>query len=473
LANKVASTGAFGITILSNSYSSPSTTQAATSAAVKSAYDLAQAAQTAASTALPKSGGVMTGPITFSAGQSFIGVGLPVATATTPGVIIPSTGLAVSPSGYLTTTNNGTVTSVTSGIGLGSPATGNTITSAGTINLLAATSSIIGGVKPGLNLSVAIDGTLSVVDVFLTNRPYAYNSYVWPLETTPGQAPGVDGSFLKLVSNVTGEVAWVPNTGVTAVTAGTGLNTGFTGILPNANPITYTGTINLTDTTVIPGSYGITGVLPTFTVDQQGRLTSAGTAFPFAPFMSVPQTAAIIQMDFATNNTYWDTTLTANATIANPLNVVSGMRGSLIVRQNPVTPYAITWGSAWQFAFNEPGSITGVAGAVDIFDWVAYSGAYIAVTAVARNLGPAGTTVQPTPTLVVFDDVGGTFNGTATTFPLRVGGVLTTPAPTTNILVFLDGVQQKPGVQFTVIGPSVIFTAPPAVGTEFNAYTVV
>ena len=474
LANKVATTGSFGITILSNSFSSPSTTQAATSAAVKVAYDAAIVAQTSVAAALPLSGGTMTGAITFAPSQTFSGVGLPVATSTSPGVVIPGSGLSISVGGLLTTVNNGTVKSVTSGIGLGSPATGNTITSTGTINLLPATSTTLGGVKPGLNLSVALDGTLNVGDVLLTNRPYAYNSYVWPLEVTPGQAPGSNGNYLQLVNNVTGEVAWSnAGMGVTSVTAGTGLNTGFTGIIPNANPIVSTGTVNLADTTVVAGAYGVTGVLPTFVVDQQGRLTSAGTAFPFSPFMLVPQTAAIIQMDFATNNTHWETTLTANATVANPLNVVSGMRGSLIIRQDPVTPRALTWGSAWQFAFNEPGSITGVAGAVDIFDWVAYSGAYIVVTAVARNLGPAGTTVQPTPTLVVFDDIGGTFTGTATTFPLRVGGVLTTPTPTTNILVFLDGVQQKPGVQFTVVGPSIIFTAPPAAGTEFNAYTVV
>lgn len=388
LANRVASTTAFGITRLSDSVSTTSSTQAATSTAVRTAYNQAVLAQAAAAASLPLSGGVMTGPITFAAGQSFVGIAVPVATTTTVGGVIPSTGLAISGGGFLTTVNNGTVTSVTSGTGLGSPATGNVITTSGTIRLLPATSTVIGGVKPGSNLSVAVDGTLNVSDVLLTNRQFAYNSYVWPLEVTPGQAPGANGNYLQLVDNVTGEVAWSnAGMGVTSVTAGTGLNTGFTGVTPNANPIVSAGTVNLADTAVVAGSYGVTGVSTSFTVDQQGRLTSAGTTFPFAPFMLVPATAAVVQMDFATNSTNWETTLSANTTIANPLNAVSGMRGSLIIRQDPVTPRAVTYGSAWKFASFTPPSATGLAAAVDMLEFVVYSATYIVVTAYVPNIG--------------------------------------------------------------------------------------
>jgi cytoskeletal protein CcmA (bactofilin family) len=51
---------------------------------------------------------------------------------------------------------------------------------------------------------------------------------------------------------------------------------GDTGITTTVSANTVT--IDLDDTTVTPGSYGNTTAIATFTVDQQGRLTSAGTA---------------------------------------------------------------------------------------------------------------------------------------------------------------------------------------------------
>jgi len=63
------STSVVGVVQLTDSTSSTSTTTAATPNAVKSAYDLAAAA-------LPKSGGTMTGAITFAAGQTITGYGL-------------------------------------------------------------------------------------------------------------------------------------------------------------------------------------------------------------------------------------------------------------------------------------------------------------------------------------------------------------------------------------------------------------
>lgn len=63
-----ASTSVVGVVQLTDSTSSTSTSTAATANAVKTAYDLANAA-------LPKSGGTMSGAITFAAGQTISGYG--------------------------------------------------------------------------------------------------------------------------------------------------------------------------------------------------------------------------------------------------------------------------------------------------------------------------------------------------------------------------------------------------------------
>ena len=84
-----ASTTAAGVVQLNNTTSSTSATQGATANAVKTAYDLANAA-------LPKAGGTMTGVIIFAAGQTFPVASIQDATTSQKGIVQVGTNIQVS-----------------------------------------------------------------------------------------------------------------------------------------------------------------------------------------------------------------------------------------------------------------------------------------------------------------------------------------------------------------------------------------
>lgn len=69
-AHPAATVASTGVVQLSTSTGSTSTVLAATPSAVKSAYDLANTANTTANAALPKAGGTMTGQLTLATGGS-------------------------------------------------------------------------------------------------------------------------------------------------------------------------------------------------------------------------------------------------------------------------------------------------------------------------------------------------------------------------------------------------------------------
>ncbi|MGI9158364.1 MAG: hypothetical protein ACR2K1_01290, partial [Saprospiraceae bacterium] len=88
-----------------------------------------------------------------------------------------------------------------------------------------------------------------------------------PLRLAPQNA--ANGQVLKWNG-----AAWTPqndNAGagtVTAINTGAGLSGG---------PITGTGTISLSNTGVMPGTYGSAGQIPVITVDEKGRITTVTT----------------------------------------------------------------------------------------------------------------------------------------------------------------------------------------------------
>jgi hypothetical protein len=142
-----ATTTAANIVQLTNSTSSTSTTTAATPSSVKSAYDLANAA-------LPKAGGTMTGTITFAAGQTFPASSIQDATTSQKGIVQVGSNIQVS-SGTIS------VNTATSGQ-LGVVQVGTNIqVSGGTISVNTATTGQLGLVQVGSNIQVS-GGTISV-----------------------------------------------------------------------------------------------------------------------------------------------------------------------------------------------------------------------------------------------------------------------------------------------------------------------
>jgi hypothetical protein len=384
LAAKVASTLNPGIVQLSDNASLTSSVLAATPTAVKTAYDAAVAAQATASAALPKAGGTMTGVITFSPSQTFPGVAFPIATTNSLGVVSVGPGLSINSSGVLSTSNVGTVTAVTAGPGLGNPATGGTISTSGTLRLLPPTGTSLGGVKAGANIDIAFDGTISVPSgaFMAANNPYSFNGYQWPvpLPSPSLPFPGTNGQVLTVLNNATGEIGWTSTGTLTTVTAGAGITVSITGTTAN---------VSLTPVpSVTPGSFGATGLIPTISINDRGQIISAGQANPYSPFQlaSISAPPSLI-LDYSDNNCFWEWTLQGNTVLENPINAQSGQTGAILLRQDPFTPYALSWGSSWKFANNTPAVISPVAGAVDFFTYTVVASNYIVVTSYLQGVG--------------------------------------------------------------------------------------
>ena len=65
------------------------------------------------------------------------------------------------------------------------------------------------------------------------------------------------------------------------------------------------------------------------------------------------------------------------------------------------------------------------------------------------------------------DDISSSFNGSTTTFNLKVGGQDVNPESVNSILVSVGGVLQNPGTDYTINAATIVFTTAPASGLEF------
>jgi hypothetical protein len=386
LSAKVATLLAPGIVQLSDSVAANDSTKGATQTAARTAFLAGTAAQATANAALPKAGGVMTGVITFAAGQTFPGVAFPVATANSLGVISVGPGLSVNTSGVLSTTANGTVTAVTAGPGLGSPASGNTISTSGTLRLLPPTPDglTLGGVKAGTNVAIAFDGTISVPgsNFIASNNPYPFNGYIWPapLASPSLPFPGINGQVLTVLDSIAGTIGWTSTGTLQSVVAGGGLTV-------TSTPTTATVSLTTVPSITPSNNVGATALIPTLAVNAYGQITSIGQANPFSAYQTATVSAPPnLVLNFAGNNLHWTWTLQANTTIVNPLNAESGQSGYLVVTQNPLIPYTMTWGTSWKWQGGLPYAGNATLNATDVIAFTVLSSNTILVTSVTTSL---------------------------------------------------------------------------------------
>jgi hypothetical protein len=137
-----------------------------------------------------------------------------------------------------------------------------------------------------------------------------------------------------------------------------------------------------------------------------------------------------------------------------------------------VTQYIYT-GDRWNAVTSNVSLGTANQGAFNNYTWPATPGSpdLQLTTDGTGNLSwdvPAAPSLQVLSLLEPFDGTNIAF-----TFITNPGAVPFTPTPSSNVVVFLGGVPQIPGVSFSVASNTITFTEAPLVGSTFYAISSV
>jgi len=122
-------------------------------------------------------------------------------------------------------------------------------------------------------------------------------------------------------------------------------------------------------------------------VNQYGQIISIGEANCYPPFETPSVTAPFsLVLDFTTNSTNWEWTLQGNTTVINPLNAQPGQTGALLITQNALVTYGMTWDNSWKFGNFSPFSGAALA-EVTLLQFTVVASNYIIITNVVPNIG--------------------------------------------------------------------------------------
>ena len=229
-------------------------------------------------------------------------------------------------------------------------------------------------------------------------------------------------------------------------------------------------------TGVVAGTYGTANSVPQITIDFQGRITVAtnisldttyvktnnATAFNNYVWPNVQGIANTALKIDGVGNLFWD-----HVGSVDSVDVSGGTTG-LIFTGGPITLTGTITASGVLAVSNGGTGKTTVNAALNnlLPTQVGHNKEVLTTNGSDTSWGPLG--------FVTFDDVSGSFNGVTTSFPLKVATVAFPPYPTANIMVFLGGVAQTPGItqSYTVTGSTLTFSTAPAAGMTFYATTV-
>ncbi len=226
-------------------------------------------------------------------------------------------------------------------------------------------------------------------------------------------------------------------------------------------------------TGVAPGCYGDSLTVSTFCVDAQGRLTSASSV-PFSiattTQLGVVQIGNNVQVSGGVISILDATTFQSGVVQLN--NTVTSTSTTEAATADAVkTAYDVAAAAVPNASYTSKGDIVVGTGAATYTDLaVGTNGQYLR----ADSATPTGLIWSNPPAFYNLDDISGSFDGVVTTFPLTIGGTAYVPSPVSNIMVFLGGVAQTPGITgaYTVSGSSITFSTAPPTGTSFYATTI-
>ena len=220
---------------------------------------------------------------------------------------------------------------------------------------------------------------------------------------------------------------------------------GGTGITSSSAANSSTVTLTLDNTAVTPGSYGSTTAIPTFTVDQQGRLTSAGTAAITAGFTLAGDsgTSGIANGDTATVSGGTGVT-----------TAVSGDEVTISIGQAVATTSNVTFNNV---------QVDGTLSSDDITAANMTASGNVIVTG---NLTVNGTTTTVNSNTVAIGDNIIVLNSDETGTPSQNAGIEIERGTATNVLIRWNETTDR--FQFTNDG-STYFNIP--LSTEYDKYT--